>query len=33
LGIGSMFKNKFAISDSRNVLKKSAAKNIGGKKN
>jgi hypothetical protein len=33
LGIGSMFKNKFAIGESRMGLKKSAAKKISGEKN
>jgi hypothetical protein len=32
LGIGSMFENKFAISESRIGLKKLAAKKIGGEK-
>jgi hypothetical protein len=33
LGIGSKFKNRFAIGESRKGLKKSAAKKIGGEKN
>jgi hypothetical protein len=32
LGIGSKFKNKFAIGESRKELKKSATKKIGGEK-
>jgi hypothetical protein len=32
LGIGSKFKNKFAIGESRKGLKKSAAKKICGEK-
>jgi len=32
LGIGSKFKNRFAIGESRKGLKKSAAKKIGGEK-
>jgi hypothetical protein len=32
LGIGSKFKNKFAISESPKGLKKSAATKIGGEK-
>jgi hypothetical protein len=32
LGIGSVFENKFAISESQIGLKKSASKKIGGEK-